>query len=256
MDAAAVLGDFASKVPLEHRDNMAEQLRSLDFAQFRVLPIPARLADGQSDRPSGKLVRCEMKLGEQAPLPHPDASVDLCVLPFSQMAKLCAENGTPISFVGIGSSTVPPTDDWENFDAIEEVTMLGCPRGLYDEVNNLPLVRRGITATPLGTRYNGKDEFVVDMACFPGSSGSPVFVYNRDGYLDRKRNTMMVGRSRLFLVGVLHAGPMITNEGKIVLGESPRIEVASMMHLGYVIRSTALLALEERVKELAGENEP
>lgn len=153
----------------------------------------------------------------------------------------------------VGSDIIPADDDWQFFDAIEDVTMVGCPRGLYDEVNNLPLVRRGITATSLANRYNGKDEFVVDMACFPGSSGSPIFLFNQNGYLDRKKNSMMMGSTRILLAGVLYAGPLITNQGEIVLGQAPRIEVASMMHLGYAVRSTALRAIDERVRRIVAD---
>lgn len=37
--------------------------------------------------------------------------------------------------------------------------------------------RRGITATNINFDYNGKKEFVIDAACFPGSSGFPVFIW-------------------------------------------------------------------------------
>jgi len=57
--------------------------------------------------------------------------------------------------------------------------MIGYPNGLWDHVNNLPLIRRGITASHPGVDYqiegqNGPGVTVIDMACFPDSSGSPV----------------------------------------------------------------------------------
>jgi len=84
-----------------------------------------------------------------------------------------------------------------------------------------------------------------DMACFPGSSGSPIFLFNRDGCLDRKNNAYMMGATGFFLVGVLYSGPLITNEGRIVLGQAPTVEVASMMHLGYAISSAEIRVIEE-----------
>jgi len=44
--------------------------------------------------------------------------------------------------------------------------------------NNLPIVRKGITATtPYFLNYNGKREFLVDIAAFARfHSGSPIFV--------------------------------------------------------------------------------
>ena len=58
--------------------------------------------------------------------------------------------------------------------------MIGYPIGLIDEYNNKPIVRKGITATTYNIDYNGKKEFLIDIACFPGSSGSPIFI-RRDG---------------------------------------------------------------------------
>jgi len=126
--------------------------------------------------------------------------------------------------------------------------MIGCPNGIYDEVNKMPLVRRGITATSIGKKYEGKPYFLVDMACFPGSSGSPVFIYNQSGYFNKKTNSNIVGTGRLFFVGVLFAGPTITNTGQVVLSKMPTVQVSSMMHLGYVVRSSEILELEKMVQ--------
>lgn len=52
--------------------------------------------------------------------------------------------------------------------------MVGYPDGIWDEFNNQPIVRRGITATHPKNDFNGKGEFLIDAVCFPGSSGSPV----------------------------------------------------------------------------------
>ena len=130
--------------------------------------------------------------------------------------------------------------------------MVGCPRGIFDEKNNIPIARRGITATPLGKKYEGNDQFVVDMACFPGSSGSPIFVYDRNGFLDRKQNTYQIGAQRVFFVGVLFAGPVITNAGKIVMGQPTEVQVATAMHLGYAVRSTAMHAIEDLLRKRVG----
>lgn len=60
--------------------------------------------------------------------------------------------------------------------------MIGYPNGLWDSQNNLPIIRRGITATSVKKDYNGKKEFLIDAAVFPGSSGSPVFIFNEGSY--------------------------------------------------------------------------
>src|SRR5690606_28078780 len=128
--------------------------------------------------------------------------------------------------------------------------MIGCPNGLSDETNNLPISRRGITATSLTKDYNGKPEFMVDMACFPGSSGSPIFLYDKNGYWDRKKNSYNLGAPRLKLVGILYAGPLIANDGRIVLSHMPRVEISSMMHLGNAIKASELRVLDQLVRQM------
>jgi len=205
---------------------------------------------GNDDLPSGKQAECTINIGPEGPFLHPSEDVDLCAVIFQDILNQAKSAGSPIFLKTIGVSEIPESDEWEYFDAIEEVIMIGCPRGLYDQHNNLPLVRRGITATSISKDYNGKHEFVVDMACFPGSSGSPVFIYNRDSYLDRQRNINVIGSYRLKFVGILFAGPLIQNDGTIVYGQAPRVEVASMMHLGFVVRSSAVISIEENVRTL------
>jgi hypothetical protein len=181
---------------------------------------------------------------------HPDHDIDLCAIFFGPILNQSIERGTPLFFKSANYLQIPTAADWERFDSIEDVLMIGCPRGIYDEFNNLPIVRRGITATPLGKRYNGRDEFMVDMACFPGSSGSPVYMVSQN-WFDRETGASTFGL-RFFLLGVLYSGPTITSEGRIVFSQHPRLEVAAMMHLGQVIRSTAVLSIEEEVLRRTG----
>jgi Trypsin-like peptidase domain len=196
------------------------------------------------DRPSGKFVACTIVIAPGSYIEHPDHFVDLCAIPMGDIMNKALNAGTPIFMQWLDKGIIPEESEWQDFDAIEEVTMIGCPNGISDEVNNLPMARRGITASPLSKKYNGKEEFVVDMACFPGSSGSPVFIYDRNGYLDRKTNVYRMGAQRIMLVGILYAGPQIANNGQIILAQPPRVMVAAMMHLGNVIRSSELHVID------------
>lgn len=54
----------------------------------------------------------------------------------------------------------------EELSAIEDVVMVGYPSGLWDQKNNLPLFRKGITSSHPATDFNDKNVGVVDMACF------------------------------------------------------------------------------------------
>jgi hypothetical protein len=60
---------------------------------------------------------------------------------------------------------------------IQQVLVIGYPNGLWDHFNNMPIARRGTTATHALARYAGKRNFLVDVAAFQGSSGSPVYAY-------------------------------------------------------------------------------
>ncbi len=202
----------------------------------------------KGDQPSGQFVSCSIGITGASCILHPN--VDLCAVFLAPTIKQVEASGSRLYFQALPMDIVPKDEDWQYFDAIEDVTMIGCPRGISDEFNNFPIVRRGITASSLARRYNDKDEFMVDMACFPGSSGSPIFIYNRDGFLDRRDNSYYMGRSRTLLVGVLFGGPTIANDGRIVFGHSQKIEVASMMHLGNAIRASALNLLDAEVRNL------
>lgn len=183
---------------------------------------------------------------------HPDPNVDLCCLPIGGLLQEAHANGLRPFFVQFTKDTVPTDDQWAEFDAIEQVSMIGCPRGLFDTANNLAVSRRGITASHLSKRFQGREEFLVDLACFPGSSGSPVFLYDSSAQFDRSSGNFVLGGIRMFLLGILYAGPTITNEGRIVLNQQPTIQIATMMHLGQVIRSSALLEFDRLVLERHG----
>ena|SRR5437870_8666261 len=114
------------------------------------------------------------------------------------------------------------------------------PSGLWDSVNNSPLIRRGISATHPLVNYEGKKEFVIDAACFPGSSGSPVFLFE-DGMYRSDANSYTPG-SRIALLGVLYAGPQFTAEGRLEARPIPHnfapTPITSVpMNLGFVIHA-------------------
>lgn len=201
--------------------------------------------------PSGNFAKVTMNIDLDGVFDHPDPKVDLCMLGFSELLDQADATGHPIFLRAFEASSIPSSKDWGNFDAVEEVLMVGCPRGIYDEANNFPIVRQGITATSLANNYNLSPEFLVDMACFPGSSGSPVFM-SKTGYVDKQTGSYMIDAHRFFLLGVLYAGPLITNAGEIKFGHVPTFEVATMMHLGQVVKSSEILKIEELVRERLG----
>lgn len=204
----------------------------------------------QDKNPSGRFINLKIPTVPSV-VNHPNSEIDLCALMISPLLQNAISQGTPVFYVALDKKLIPQSNDWQFFDAIENVTMIGCPNGISDEANNLPIVRRGITASSLRRDYNNRPEFVVDMACFPGSSGSPIFILDQSGYLDRKSKQYLMGATRIYLIGILYAGPLITNNGSIVLAQPPRVEVAAMMHLGNCIKATELNIIDKLVESIS-----
>jgi len=178
---------------------------------------------------------------------HPDKSIDLCILPISPLAKLASRKGVRLFYKTFSPDFIPDIPDLEKLIPLEEVIMIGYPIGLRDEKHNLPIIRKGSTASHPVLDYNGKPEFVIDMACFPGSSGSPVLIYNEGGY--PTRGGIVLG-SRIYLLGALYAGPQFTTEGKIVIKSIPTRQipisrVSIPINLGYVIKSSRILDFQK-----------
>ena len=180
-------------------------------------------------------------------VPHPDKNVDLCAFFLSPLIENLFAQKKEIFIQTLNCNLIPK--DWSTFDSIEEVTMIGYPNGLSDQQNNFPIVRRGITATSVEQNKKKKNEFMIDMACFPGSSGSPVFILNSGGYFDGKKEVLNLIGNRLFLLGILYAGPTRTDIGTIEFKDIASIKFETMMHLGNVIKSTEILPLKSEIEK-------
>lgn len=185
---------------------------------------------------------------EQRWIPHPDPGVDLCIFPIAPLQQFCPP-GHQLSYKAFDASSIPSQPEVDRFSFIDEVTMIGYPNGLWDEVNNLPIVRRGITATPYRFDYQGRNEFVIDSACYPGSSGSPILIYNEGAFASA--SGINIG-SRLYLLGILYGGPVRDIEGRIVMSTEPRVLSSDVLNLGYVIKASRLLEFEPILRALTG----
>ena len=175
-------------------------------------------------------------------IPHPGDDIDLCIIPiagvFSEVEKL----GNDPYFSPLRERNIPDYDNTDIYKPTEDIYMAGYPNGLADDVHNLPLVRRGITATPFFIKHNGSSEFVVDCACFPGSSGSPIMIVNESSYALHKQ-PLRAG-NRLMLLGILYAGPMYDAQGQVYKKNVPTKNTTLTnipMNLGYCIQSNKLL---------------
>lgn len=90
------------------------------------------------------------------------------------------------------------------------------------------------------------------MACYPGSSGSPVFIVNQGAYVTPRGIT--VG-SRVYFLGILYGGPQFNAVGNVQFGNLPNIPRAITsipMNLGIMIKSERILEFEEFFNQKLG----
>jgi len=178
---------------------------------------------------------------------HPNNKIDLVAIPIASILTELNKNKVDLFYISADKKLIPNDSiQKQELKSIEDVIMIGYPSGLWDTKNNLPIVRKGITATTPYFDYNGKREFLVDIAAFAGSSGSPIFV-NRDMYVDKQRNVGVL-KPQLFLLGILYGGPLYTVDGKLEMSNfnepNPNFKSRIPMNLGYVIKASELLGFE------------
>lgn len=176
---------------------------------------------------------------------HPDPHIDLAVFPVAPLLNQAERSGAKVFLLPLDDNLIPTPEVLASLGGIEDVTMIGYPNGIWDIRNNMPIVRRGITATSPKYDYNGLPIFVIDCACFPGSSGSPVLIFNQGAYTDAMGN-MHLGSGRVILLGVLFAGPQHIAEGEIQTIDVPLQQVPISLsripnNLGFVVKSQRLL---------------
>ena len=146
---------------------------------------------------------------------HPDASVDLSVLPIVPVLNHMQRQGKRPFFFPLNSSFIPDDEYLKSVTQTDEVIMIGYPGGLWDNVNNQPIFRKGILATSPSKNFEGRREFLIDMPVYWGSSGSPVLLFSDGMYFDRSSRSGMLG-GRVKLLGVNYATITSTVSGKVV----------------------------------------
>jgi hypothetical protein len=134
------------------------------------------------------------------------------------------------------TSVVPTQEAVDQLAAVEEVVFIGYPSGLRDERNSTPLIRRGITASPVWNDFGGDPVFLIDAGVYPGSSGSPVFILNQGAYATK--DGLDVG-SRLMFLGMV-SQTMMRNEGG----------TSAYLGLGRVIKSIAIKAAVDSLADV------
>lgn len=186
---------------------------------------------------------------------HPDPEIDLCAVRIVPGLESFKKKGRLPHMRFFYETNIFQRDNQhiihKSVKGIETIHMTGYPSGLWDDVNNKPLTRRGITASNVRYNWRGKPNFMVDVACFPGSSGSPVYIYDED--FQPNQSVLNVGNNpRCLLLGVLHSGPQVEVDGKVEIVDVPTtlvplVKSKFMMNLGVCVAAEKILELKELV---------
>lgn len=183
---------------------------------------------------------------------HPTQDLCFCfVAPLFQQIK--TQKQKDVFYISVTEDLIWSNAKLKELSVIEDVVMAGYPNGLWDQKNNLPLFRKGITSSHPAIDFNRSNVGAVDMACFPGSSGSPIFILNENGFTDKKGTHL--GVKRLVLLGILFEGPQLNAKGELIVENTPTQQKVSsstpmMINLGYYIKAAEILAFKPEIQKM------
>ena len=207
----------------------------LDAATQIVFRMPAMVDNAPANEATDWTI---VNFGPEQWVPHPDPKVDVAVLPFTGVLEAWQKTGRPAFFRTFGPDQLLTKEQAGELDSIEGVTFVGYPNGIFDTHSMTPVARRGQTATPIFNDYNSGPSFLIDASVFPGSSGSPVVIYDSGSYVNRSGTTVL--GHRLLLAGVVASVYARQNRGEIVLTATPYVEMKEFIDLGIVYKTSAI----------------
>jgi hypothetical protein len=182
---------------------------------------------------------------QQAWFGHPDPEIDIAICPFAPLeAHVKAQHGLDLFYRYVSGDMIPTAELAAKLDALEPVTFIGYPNGVWDSKNLLPVARRGMTASPISVDFEDTPRFLIDASVFGGSSGSPVFLLSQGMYTDKTGGTII--GSRLLFVGVIAAVFFRTQFNQIVAVPiptqvQPMVKHQEMIDLGIVFKARTVL---------------
>lgn len=138
---------------------------------------------------------------QKACIYHPSKDVDIAAVSIAFIINKALEKGKKLFTAPFTLNMIPNETNEKALFAMEEIVTIGYPDNLWDQANNLPLFRKGITSSNPSFNYNGREEFLIDVPDLPGTSGSPVLIFSQTN-LGLKDGKMQQG-GRLILLGVL-----------------------------------------------------
>lgn len=182
---------------------------------------------------------------------HEDPKIDLAAILLRPILDSNVNDGSTIYLEEISLKDFSDEGIESQLRFVEDVLVVGYPQGQWDSTRNLPLFRRGITASPAMLDYNGDSKFLIDCSIFPGSSGSPVFLYNYPVYIESGTVNF---EERCALLGIVSSVLVYNVEGTV---EEINIPTTAMVtkslipyNLGVVIKAQEILTLAEVISRI------
>lgn len=176
---------------------------------------------------------------------HPDTNIDIAILPIAPIMQKLSDEGKRLDVVPFGKRELLTTND--QIGAFQNIKFIGYPIGISDELNNLPIARQGMTATDVSIDYEGRKEFLIDAAVFPGSSGSPVLIVDEGSFATGNGFTF---GSRVRLLGIISRVNQFNAKGHMENINVPTSLVSEPVtsfpgNLGFVIKAEVLNDFEK-----------
>jgi hypothetical protein len=225
-------------------------VRNASFVHFVLSTAPSVMDLNEEHQPKGRTDHPTLWPLIGNLIAHPDPEIDLCAIditiPFGQHLQA----GRQLRSMCLTSSWLPSVDDRRNLRDIEQVMVIGYPSGLWDSHNNMPIARRGSTATHALARYAGKQHFLIDVAAFQGSSGSPVFTYESPMF--RQPDGSFTPGTKVNFVGIVWGVIERTVTGELQAIEIPSASrqvpvLQSSLNLAIALQADAVLAIDELI---------
>jgi hypothetical protein len=171
-----------------------------------------------------------------------DPTIDVGLIFLNPILECFRAQGKTPFFVSLDARMIPTRQQEADIEAIQQIVFVGYPNGMRDNVNLLPIARRGYTATPYAVDFNGLPLFLIDANVFQGSSGSPVLVLDDGPFASR--GGLVVGQ-RAYFLGLVTSAYFQPVDGEIQFKQVPTQFVAvskeqRYLNLGGVVKAKAI----------------
>src|SRR5574337_11535 len=225
-------------------------IRGAAVVRFVLSAAPTVADLDDSHQPKGRVDHAVVHPLAGNLLEHPDPEIDLCGIDITIPYGHLLQSGQQLRSMSLTSDWLLDAADRRSLPDIQQTLVIGYPSGLWDSFNNMPIARRGTTATHALAHYAGKRNFLVDVAAFPGSSGSPVSAYETPMY--RLADGSFSPGTKAALIGVVWGVIERTVEGAMkaikipaAIGHIPILKTS--LNLAIALHADAVRDIDEIV---------